>query len=365
MTRPVRHPIGVGVVGAGRIGTHRAKLAADHPAVGYLRIADTAEAAADRLGRVTDADAVGTDPIALIADPRVDAVVVSTPEDAHHEAVMGAIEAGKAVLVEKPLALDPDHGAEMVRAATSSGVDLRVGYSARYLQKYFVARDQVRQGKVGTVVGGWSRVYSSRAQGLAILGRSVHATPVMDIATYLVDLVGWFLPDGVVPVEAIARGHGIVFRERGYDTDDVTSATLTYSDGSVFGFDVCYMLPMGFPTTGQSIRFEVIGSEGAVLIDDDHRDQMLYSEAGYQNAYATDQQVNFVFLGSRTSGEWAEGRMFGRIADETRAWLDHLTVGTPCHLTTGPEALVTLAATLAMEEASRSGEAVSIEIPSL
>ena len=118
---------------------------------------------------------------------------------------------------------------------------------------------------------------------------------------------------------------------------------------------------MAFPTTGQSIRFEMFGSDGALLIDDDHRDQMLYSENGYRNAYATDQEVNLVFLGSRTSGEWAQGKMFGRIADETRAWLDYLTMGTPCHLTTGPEALTTLAATLAIEEASRTGQAVGVE----
>lgn len=360
MTPRERRTIGVGLVGAGRIGTHRARLASEHPGVNYLRIADLSSDAAARLGQATGADAVGDDSMALINDPRVDAVMVATPEDSHREAVLAAIDAGKTVLVEKPLALELGHGAEMVSRAEAGGVDLRVGYSARYLQKYFVSRDQVRQGKVGTVVGGWSRVYSSRAQGLAILGRSVHATPVMDILTYLVDLVGWYLRDGVIPVEAVARGHGVVFREHGFDVDDVTSATLTYSDGSVFGFDVCYMLPKGFPTTGQSIRFELFGSEGVVLIDDDHRDQILYSESGYQNAYATEQEVNLVFLGSRTSGEWAEGRMFGRIADETRAWLDHLTAGTPCHITTGREALVTLAATLAIEESSRTGLSTAV-----
>jgi predicted dehydrogenase len=149
--------------------------------------------------------------------------------------------------------------------------------------------------------------------------------------------------------------------EHGYDVDDVTSATLTYSDGSVFGFDVCYMLPMGFPTTGQSIRFEVFGSEGALLIDDDHREQILYTEQGHRNAYAGEQHVNLYFLGSQSAGEWADGKMFGRVAEETRTWLDYLTAGTPCHLSTGKEALVTLAATLAIEEASRTGETVTVE----
>ena len=360
MSRTRRRTIGVGVIGAGRIGTHRARLAADHPGVTYLRIADTSLDAATRLGSATGADEVGDDPFVVATDPKVDAVVVATPEDAHVEAALAAIAAGKSVLVEKPLALELPGGSKMVEEAAAAGVDLRVGYSARYLQKYFVSRDQVQQGKIGKVVGGWSRVYSSRAQGLAILERSAHATPVMDIVTYLVDLVGWYLGGTVRPVEATARGHGVVFREHGFDVDDVTSATVTYSDGTVFGFDVCYMLPVGFPTTGQSIRFEMFGSDGALLIDDDHRDQLMYSEAGYRNAYASEQQLNMVFLGSRTSGEWAQGRMFGRIADETRAWLDHLTAGTPCHLTTGPEALVTLAATLAIEEASRIGRAVPV-----
>lgn len=361
MNRPDRRTIGVGVVGAGRMGTHRARLAAEHPGVGYLRIADISADAAEALSASTGADEYGDDPHAVISDSRVDAVIISTPEDSHVDAGLAAIAAGKPVLVEKPLSLEIPGGSKMVAEAIAAGVDLRVGYSARYLQKYFISRDQVRQGQIGQVVGGWTRVYSSRAQGLAILGRSIHATPVMDVMTYLVDLVGWYLGEDVVPVEAVARGNGVVFRQHGFDVDDLTTATLTYSDGSVFGFDICYTLPMAFPTTGQSIRFEVFGSDGVLLIDDDHRDQILYSERGYRNAYATNQEVNLVFLGSRTSGEWAQGRMFGRIADETRAWLDYLTVGTPCHLTTGPEALVTLAATLAIEEAARTGEAVRVE----
>ena len=355
--------IGLGVVGSGRMGTHRARLAAAHPGVEYLRVMDISLEAAERLAKTTEADAYGDDLAALIDDPRVDAVIVSLPEDTHVDAVVAACASGRPVMVEKPLALEIAGGSKMVAEAAAADVDLRVAYSARFLQKYFVGRDHVHRGAIGQVVGGWARVYSTRAQGLAILRRSVHATPVMDVLTYLVDLVGWYVGEDVVPVEALARGHGVVFRDNGFDVDDVTSATLTYSDGSVFGFDVCYMLPMGFPTTGQSIRFEMFGSEGALLIDDDHREQMLYTEQGHQNAYAGDQEVNLYFLGSQSAGEWADGRMFGRVAEETRTWLDYLTAGTPCHLSTGKEALVTLAATLAIEEASRTGEAVAVERP--
>ena len=61
----------------------------------------------------------------------------------------------------------------------------------------------------------------------------------------------------------MARGHGTVFREHGFDVDDVDWAMIRFSNGTVVDIGVCYMLPMGFPTTGQSIRFEVFGTEGA------------------------------------------------------------------------------------------------------
>jgi predicted dehydrogenase len=249
-----------------------------------------------------------------------------------------------------------------VAAANASSVDVRVGYSMRYLAKYSVGWDNVVQGKLGNIVGINGRVYSSRAQGLTILNRSVHATPVVDIVTYLVDVASWYLAPQV-PIEVVSRGHGTVFREHGFDVDDVAWSLIRYSDGTVADFGVCYMLPKGFPTAGQSIRFEVFGADGTLLVDDDHRDQMMYTEHGYQNSYATDQEMNFAFLGSRTTGEWVGDTMFGRLANETRAWIDHLVTGIDCHLTTVGEARTTLGVTLAIEESLSTGETVQIAQP--
>jgi predicted dehydrogenase len=272
------------------------------------------------------------------------------------------IDAGKALLVEKPLALDPAEAADLVLLARRAGAPFRVAYSARYLQRYFVGWNEVRRGAIGRILGGWTRVYSTRGVGLAILERTPHATPVMDIVTYLVDLMGWYLGPEVVPLEATARGNGTIFRAHGFDVDDVTVGSVVYSDGTVFGFDVSYAFPDRFPTTGQSMRVEVVGEDGVLLIDDDHRDQILFTEQGYRNQYLASQELNLVFLGSRTSGEWADGRMFGRIADETRAWLDHLTAGTPSHHAEPLDAYRTLLATRALDEAARSRMPVPIDV---
>ena len=71
--------------------------------------------------------------------------------------------------------------------------DLRVGYSRRYKECFLRAKEQMRHERLGKVVGGTARVYNSRAQAFAILKRDPHATPVMDVLTYYVDLMCWFL----------------------------------------------------------------------------------------------------------------------------------------------------------------------------
>lgn len=357
MTRNRPH-IGIGIIGTGRIGSQRARLAAQHPAVDFVAVMDVDQDCADAVGRDLNVDLVARSVEELVAHERVHAVIVSSSEPEHAAPVIAAAGAGKPLLVEKPLAITLCDADRMVAAIEHAGVDARVGYSMRYLQKYSVAWDNIRQGKLGEVVGITTRVYNSRTAGLTILRRSAEATPVIDIVTYLVDVACWYLAPQV-PVEVISRGHGTVFRAHGFDVDDVAFSMIRFSDGTVVDAGVCYMLPEDFPTSGQSIRFDIFGTEGALMIDDDHRDQMLYTDHPYVNTY-TNQELNFAFLGSRTTGEWVGDTMFGRLANETRAWIDHLITGTECHLTTVREAHTVLAVTLAIEESLATGEPVKV-----
>ncbi len=350
--------VGIAVIGAGKIGRHRARLAAEHAGVHWLAIADRDAEKAARLAAEVGAAASSTEVAEIAGRNEVDAVIVSTEEKSHRDPVIAALEAGKPTLVEKPIALTLEDADAMIAAADAAGVPLWVGYSMRYAQRYAVGKQQMDEKRIGEVVGGLARCYDTRAVGEAILGRSPTATPVMDILTYLVDLVGWYHPQR--PVEVIARSHGSTMRRQGHDTDDLTLAIVAYDDGSVFEFATSYTLPKGFPINGMAARIELLGTDGVLFITEDHGDQILYTEAGYENAYV-DQRLHLAFLGSRTSGEWAQGRMFGRVADETRAWLDHLTTHAPVHIADAREARRTLAVTLAIDEAARSGRRIELE----
>jgi predicted dehydrogenase len=214
--------------------------------------------------------------------------------------------------------------------------------------------------RLGRIVGGNSRVYNSRAQAFSILKRDPHATPVLDVLTYYVDLMFWML-EGNKPVEVVARGQGGIFKEAGYQADDVTWAIVTMADGAVINLGVSYALPARYPTLGQSDRFELLGSDGTMIVDDDHMDHILFSDRGIPHAYVPDHSVNMAFLGSNTAGDWACGDFWGPLGNETRAWLDHLITGAPTMHTTPEQARLNLETTIAIERAVATG--ASIRIP--
>ena len=97
--------IGLAIVGSGRIGTLRAKLAAGHPAVRFIAVSDADPAKARQLAETVGAKVHSGDNEAIIARPEVNAVIVSTSEGEHVAPILAAIERGLPVLVEKPLAL--------------------------------------------------------------------------------------------------------------------------------------------------------------------------------------------------------------------------------------------------------------------
>jgi predicted dehydrogenase len=356
-----RKELGIAVVGSGRIGTLRAQLAARHPAVRFLAISDKDPARARTLAETSGADFHSTDNDEVISRPEVTAVFVSTPEGEHAAPVCKALELGKPVLVEKPLALSLNDAEAILATLKRTGGTLRVGYSRRFKECFLRAKEQMLHGRLGKVNGGLARVYNSRAQAFAILKRDPHATPVLDVLTYYVDLVCWFL-EGNQPVEVVARGQHGIFRDAGYSAHDVTWALVTFADGAVVNFGVSYALPARYPTLGQSDRVELLGEDGTMIIDDDHMDHLLYSDKGIPHAYVPDHAVNMAFLGSNTAGDWAVGDFWGPLGNETRAWLDFLATGRASVHATPEQAFVNLKTTIAIERAVATGQPVRLEL---
>ena len=352
--------IGIAVIGSGRIGTLRASLSAAHPGVSFLAVSDREQHKADILAQRVGANLATTDNLAAIQHPSVNAVFVSTPEHDHREAVVQALEAGKPVFVEKPLSFSLADADAIVETAKRTGTEIRVGYSRRHERRWMLAKEQILQGRLGEILGIQQRVYNARAQFMEILKRAPTATAVNDVLTYYVDMACWYL-EGHKPVEVVAREQKRVFKSMGYDVGDVTWAIVTFDTGAVVNLGISYVLPAKYPTVGQSARFEIIGTEGVILLDADNKDSLLYTERGAPHTYVPDHNVSLMFMQTTSAADYAVGDYWGAVASETRSWLDHLMTGRPVPHTTLEEARRTLAVTLAIEEAARTGKTIKIE----
>lgn len=349
-----RKELGVAVIGSGRIGSLRARLAARHPAVHFLAVSDINEASAKALAERAGADVYSTNNREMISRPEVNAVIVSTPEHEHVEPVCQALELGKPVLMEKPLGLTLADADQILATAERTGGDLRVGYIRRFKRCFARAKQQVLDGHLGKIAGGTARVYNTRAQAFEILKRNPEATPVVDVLTYFVDLMLWF-NEGNPPVEVMGRAQHGIFKKAGYDVHDLTWAIVTLADGAVISLGISYALPAQYPTLGQADRVELLGSDGTILIDDDHREHILYTEKGIGHAYVPGHKIHFAFSGSNPSGDWALDEYWGPLGNETRQWLDHLVTGRPIAHATPKEARLVLETTIAIQRSVASG----------
>ncbi|HMS94541.1 MAG TPA: Gfo/Idh/MocA family oxidoreductase [Tabrizicola sp.] len=141
----------VGVIGTGVMGAEHVRLLREETA--GASVASVCDADATRAKAVAEGAADFADPLALIADPGVDAVVIASPDATHASLALACIAAGKPVLCEKPLAPTAEEALKVVTAEMQAGRRLvQVGYMRRFDPAYVEMRHAHQAGEIGDAV---------------------------------------------------------------------------------------------------------------------------------------------------------------------------------------------------------------------
>ncbi|HYN65643.1 MAG TPA: Gfo/Idh/MocA family oxidoreductase [Ornithinibacter sp.] len=146
-------PLRVGVIGVGLMGSDHAERLARRTGGAVLAAVtdpdtERARVLAQRLGA-----SVHDDPLALVASPDVDAVVIASPGAVHEEQVLACLHAAKAVLCEKPLTMDDDSALRLVEAEAALGRRLvTVGFMRRFDPEYAAVRAALASGAHGRLL---------------------------------------------------------------------------------------------------------------------------------------------------------------------------------------------------------------------
>lgn len=153
------------------------------------RSAATARDAADRWGAPTAHPTYA----GLVADPSVDVVYVATPHSLHLPHALLAIEAGKHVLVEKPVGLDAQEARTIREAATAAGVFCMEALWTLFLPKYDVIRQLLVDGALGEPQAVIADIGEAFAPEHRIMRAELAGGPLLDLGTYPVTLATWVL----------------------------------------------------------------------------------------------------------------------------------------------------------------------------
>ncbi|OPX22391.1 MAG: hypothetical protein B1H04_05060 [Planctomycetales bacterium 4484_123] len=263
----------MGVVGMGIRGRMYAAIAQALPEVELTGVCDIAEdarlAAADEF-----AVPVFEDVQTMCEQAGPEAVVIATPDFAHVGPTLAAIEAGRHVLVEKPLATEVDAARRICDAAEAAGIRGMVAFENHWNPPLSAMKSAAEAGQLGELVSCNSQLddrIDVPTEYLRWLGRS---SPGWFLMSHTVELAGWIA--GQRPVEVQARGHTGVLSALGLETYDAIHAVVVFDGGMVGSFSSCWVLPRSLPLAFQ-FRHEMVGTGGSARAD--LTDQMLHLAA--------------------------------------------------------------------------------------
>lgn len=196
--------INVGILGAGFMGsTHARGYAKLHDVKLRAIFSRSAEKAA-KLAKEFGATAT-TDMESLVKDPQIDVIDISIPTPWHKEYTLKALEAGKHVLCEKPMALTVEDAEAMAEAAEKSGKILMVAHVLRFWPEHVALRDFVQSGKAGRALAATSSRLSSRPTwGEWFAHHDQTGGAVLDLMVHDADMLNWLFGR---PKAVYAKGH--------------------------------------------------------------------------------------------------------------------------------------------------------------
>jgi len=358
-SRYINGGVGIAVIGAGGIGTLRSHICHRHPSISFLGVCDIIEDRASTLAAACEADVWSTDAAELINRDEVDCVIVASTEDKHFDPAMAAIQAGKHVLVEKPLTIEPDEGEKLLAAAEEYGVFIYTGFTQRFRRRYLGIKERIEKGYIGDITSVKASIYLTQAVARAVISRAPTTTPSVNTMTYLFDLLLWFT-DGKRPNSTYASGAKGMFYEE-FGALDSTWSVLNFDDGMVANLGVSWEVPVFWPANNASMEFEIFGREGAVSVKDDHREMVIASHKPMPAPYTPEVDMHVALLGSNMPGDWALGEHFGAMQEETHAFINSVGQRRKDRiLATGSDGFDVLTISRAVDQSARTGEIVPI-----
>ncbi|RKP51409.1 gfo/Idh/MocA family oxidoreductase [Cohnella endophytica] len=272
--------IRIGLIGAGNIGNvHLQEFSKLNAVCEFVAITDAYLPLAEQRAKEYGIANVSPSPEALIARDDVDAVIIAVPNDAHAPLSIQALEAGKHVLLEKPMGLNTAAAKEIVRVQQRTGKTLMVAHQMRWDWLPLQVKSQIERGELGKIYAaktGWNRRKGIPGWGTWFTQyEKSGGGPLIDIGVHMLDLA-FFLMGEPKPVSV----YGSTYSEFGprkkgigawgkpdwngvYDVEDLATAMIKMEDGTSLTLDVSWAVHMD---TDNAPFVHLMGADGGAVL---------------------------------------------------------------------------------------------------
>ena len=281
--------IGVALVGCGRIAPLHAKALKELPFTELVMTMDVIRERAEEMAK--EYGGKGTDDFQeVLANPVVEAVEICTPHYNHAHLVLAALNAGKHVLVEKPMAINVEDAKEMIATAQNKGLQLGVIFQNRYNEASRAVKEAIEKGELGQIRGArafltwhrsdeyykldpWRGTWAQEGGGV-LINQAIHT----------LDLMQWLMGE-IKTVSASCRrwGHPHI------EVEDTAEAYFRFANGALgcFYANNCYPTdePIFFEITGDRGKAQILADRATIIIDGESREVKPQAESVSHPAY--------------------------------------------------------------------------------
>jgi predicted dehydrogenase len=286
----------IAIIGTGTIGRQAATYLSGSPHAELVAVSDISENVGRDVAKTFGIKEYYNDYNEMLRKSSIDAVFIATPDFAHREPLIACAKAGKAILVEKPLATSLDEADMIVEAVDKYNTILMVNYRMRWCPSYIEAKTQIDKGNLGDIV----LAYAKKDDTIAVSTENIKwvekTSPASFLSSHDIDAVRWFI--GSEASEVYASGVSKVLKKRNINTFDAIQALVKFKNGATTVFQSSWIYPNTYPTSVDAI-IQIIGTKGSLIIDRVRTDMEVYLEdtsSFFNNAKVTTLPGSFSYF---------------------------------------------------------------------
>jgi len=251
------------VIGLGLWGERHCMTYLDHPHAELVAICDKNPDAVKAIGDKYGIERRFTDHNEMLSagDLEIDGVSVVTPDFAHTDLAVAAIESGRNVLIEKPLATTVEECDKIGGALKKSPVKFMVDFHNRWNPGMLKCKKAIDEGEVGDVQMGYYRLSDNISVPTGMLSWAGKSTVNWFLASHCLDTLLWMLDDKITEVYTVSRSR--VLKAMGVDTPDFYQSVLQFSKGATVVLENCWILARSHALI--DFKVEIVGDKGTLF----------------------------------------------------------------------------------------------------